>query len=101
MSETNISREITKVLKARGWRVWRLPAGKVRSKGGWIHMLPTGTPDRVALKDGRIVFLEVKTPDAKPRKDQWEQRLVQEELRAEGFIVAEVRSVAEALEAVK
>ncbi len=98
MSESALSRESSRMLERMGWLVWRLPVGKAR---GRQQMLPAGTPDKMALKRGRVVFLEFKSPDAKARQDQPAQPKMHATLRAAGFRVAVVRSVDEAIEAVR
>lgn len=104
MSETVLSRSVARAIEtATGGRalVMRLNPGIVRVKGGVMHGPPKGTPDRLAvLPGGRVVWLEVKHPDAKPRKDQEHQLQMHERLRAMGHEVAVVRSMQEALSAI-
>lgn len=60
----------------------------VEADGGlcWKLTCPgtTGVPDRICLKAGRAIFVEVKAPGCKPRPIQ-NRRIAQ--LRAQGFPV--------------
>lgn len=58
----------------------------VEDRGGWclkfVSPSLAGVPDRLCLKDGRAVFVEVKAPGEKPRPLQ-HRRMAQ--LTAHGF----------------
>lgn len=105
MSETDLSRAITKALTQLGHVVIRVQSGKVfvgnqySSSGHWVQLADKGTPDRVVLSHGGITtWLEVKTPKGRlsPEQVRWHERA-----KKGGHRVAVVRSVAEALQAVK
>jgi hypothetical protein len=97
VSETDLSRSIRSALEATGAWVERIQAGKHRVKGGVLVCASPGTPDLLVLWP-RVVFLEVKLPKGKlkPTQELWHARA-----QAAGLRVAVVRSVAEALEAVR
>ncbi|MGK0541661.1 VRR-NUC domain-containing protein [Propionimicrobium lymphophilum] len=65
----------------------------IENLGGicWKLVSPgtTGVPDRICLKAGRVVFVEVKAPGKKPRPIQ-KHRMAQ--LREQGFTVLVVDS---------
>jgi len=62
------------VLAQAGYIVFRTNVGKVKTADGrWFDTgLPSGFPDLMGYKpdNGRIFFLEVKTPIGRRRKDQ-------------------------------
>lgn len=110
MSETDLSRAITKALTQLGHIVVRVHSGKVRAvapgakwpqraKGlHWLQLADKGTPDRVVLSpNGLTTWLEVKTPKGRlsPEQVRWHERA-----KKGGHRVAVVRSVTEALQAV-
>lgn len=72
MTEMDILRQIRLALSSMGWCVFRANVGKVRmADGRWFDTgLPSGFSDLLAVKDGRIVFLEVKTKTGRVRDDQ-------------------------------
>jgi len=54
-------------LRYRGYYVLRLNAGALpNAQGRPVRMLPAGTPDVLAIKDGRAVFVEMKRPGKRP-----------------------------------
>lgn len=54
MLESQIQAKITQKLKNNGWFVTKL-----------IQTSTNGIPDLMAIKDGRVIFLEVKQPGKK------------------------------------
>lgn len=72
MTEHDIQNSIRLELSKRGWCVFRANVGKVKmADGRWFDTgLPKGFSDLFAVKDGRIVFLEVKDATGKAREDQ-------------------------------
>lgn len=56
MLESKIQTQIKNALKKSGWLVIKL-----------IQCSEAGMPDLLAIKQGRVVFLEVKQPGRKPR----------------------------------
>lgn len=99
-SETKLSRSIKQSLERMGFWVIRIPSGKVQViRGGrqsWIVMAPKGTPDLLVLAP--YVWLEVKGAKGtvSPEQREWHRRAEERGVR-----VAVVRSVAEAIAAVK
>lgn len=96
-SEGDISGEIGEFLDLlmRAGRLWhtRLNSGRVRSaNGGWVHLCRAGTPDRMVIDHGKVLFFEVKKPGEVATVDQLEQHAL---LRAQGAEVYVVRSVQE------
>jgi hypothetical protein len=96
-SETDISGEIGAFLDLlmRAGRLWhtRLNSGRVRSaNGGWVHLCRKGTPDRMVIDHGKVLFFEVKKPGEVATKEQLEQHAL---LRAQGAEVHVVYSASE------
>lgn len=72
MNEHDLQNLIRLELSKIGWLTFRMNVGKVKlSDGRWFDTgLPPGFSDLVALKDGKTVFIEVKTKNGKPSKPQ-------------------------------
>ena len=74
--EAAIQDSIRVALAEHGYVVFRTNVGKVKTADGrWFDTgLPTGFPDLMGYKpdNGRIFFIEVKTPIGHRRKDQVE-----------------------------
>lgn len=84
VKEMDILRAVRDYLRATGWYVWRLHQG--------LGSFP-GLPDLEAIKDGCVVFIEVKRPGGKQSPDQVRHG---ERLRAEGgryFVIHSVDEV--------
>jgi hypothetical protein len=101
MSETDLSRSIQRALEAIGVWVERIQAGEHKVRGGYLRCASPGTPDLMVIGapvDGCVTFLEVKGPKGRLEESQedWHERA-----RARGIRVFVVRSVAEALEAIR
>jgi hypothetical protein len=75
--------EIDAALRAMGWRVWP------------THQLGKGFPDRIAIKAGRVVFIEVKDGKKKPsaRKLTPAERVAHDEFAAFGVHVHVIEKV--------
>ncbi|MDT3768204.1 VRR-NUC domain-containing protein [Gleimia hominis] len=69
--EKQLEQQLRKTVEDMGGLCWKL-----------ICPGTTGVPDRICLRDGRAVFVEVKTPGRKPRPIQ-EHRMKQ--LQNQGF----------------
>lgn len=97
--ENDIQRDIVSALKADGFQVLRLNAGKVKVNGGWMQLVPAGTPDLLVLnvQTGEVSFIEVKNETGKLRREQKE--FAKENLQH--FAHGVVRSVEEAKEIIK
>lgn len=72
MTEHEIQNAIRLELSKYGFCVFRANVGKVKMQDGrWFNTgLPNGFSDLFAIKDGRVYFLEVKTPTGKVRPEQ-------------------------------
>ena len=72
--EQAIQDSIRVALAKHGYIVFRTNVGKVKTADGrWFDSgLPTGFPDLMGYKpeNGKIFFIEVKTPQGKRREDQ-------------------------------
>ena len=77
MSETEVSKAIQDYLTLNGWYVLRIQSGSVLvKKGGYCNLIklaPKGTPDIMALKEGKCCFFEVKKD--KIEKERWIKKI--------------------------
>lgn len=60
MLERDIERKACEIAKAAGWLAFK-----------FVSPAQRGVPDRIFIKDGRVVFIEFKAPGAKPTALQW------------------------------
>jgi len=101
MAETALRAAIVDALNATGLvRVWSVHAGRVRVRGGWMHLSPVGTPDvcGYALRDGRFIGIEIKVPGNRTAKERAEaQREFQRQISTHGGISGQVTSAVEAV----
>lgn len=81
MSEKAIEQALRQVIQADGGICWKLVSPGV-----------AGVPDRLCLKSGRAVFVEVKAPGKKPRPLQ-QRRMKQ--LREQGFTCLVIDSMSQ------
>lgn len=72
VSEHDIQNEIRLALSAEGYCVFRINSGKVKmADGRWFDVgVPKGFSDLVAVKDGKISFIEVKNEVGRPTAEQ-------------------------------
>lgn len=72
MTEHDIQNAIRLKLSELGYAVFRINSGKVRmADGRWFDTgVPKGFSDLIAVKDGKIFFLEVKTETGKVSPEQ-------------------------------
>lgn len=72
--EHKIQSDVMVAVSAHHCTVFRTNVGKVRLPDGrWFNTgLPNGHPDLYGFRwsDGRVFYLEIKTPTGRPRKDQ-------------------------------
>ena len=101
--EGALQHSIRLALEAPGHMVIRVQSGNVNlgttAKPRWMRLAQKGTPDLLVLgRDGKTTWLEVKLPTGKvsPTQITWHSWAL-----AWGHRVAVVRSVSEALAAVK
>lgn len=97
MNETHLSKSIRDALACAGFWCMRVQSGMARVRGGMMRLAEPGTPDILVLAPV-YGWLEVKREGAKfkPTQKPWHDKA-----RKHGVRVAVVRSVAEALEAVR
>lgn len=72
MTETEIQKAIIDYLKMRGYKVFRMNAGRASFKA---QSLPKGTPDLLAISKYKTIWIEVKTSTGKLSKNQIEMIL--------------------------
>lgn len=72
MTEHDIQNAVRLKLSELGYAVFRINTGKFRlADGRWFDVgVPKGFSDLVAVRDGRVYFLEVKTANGKASPDQ-------------------------------
>jgi len=95
--EHSIQNAIRLELSKYGFCVFRANVGKVKMQDGrWFDTgLPKGFSDLFAIKDGRVYFLEVKTPTGTVRPEQEKFLAVMRDKY--GCVAAVVRSVEDAV----
>jgi hypothetical protein len=101
MSETALRSAIVDALNATGLvRVWSIHAGRVKVRGGWLHLCPTGTPDVVGytLRSGRFVGIEIKVSGNRTKKERAEkQHAFQCDIALHGGISGQVETADDAI----
>jgi len=72
ITERDFSSQVEDLLRLYGWR-WShfRPA---RTKDGWVTALSgdKGFPDYVAVKEARVLFIELKSEKGQLSEEQWE-----------------------------
>lgn len=98
MTEHDIQNSIRLKLSELGFCVFRINTGKVQTKDRrWFDSgVPKGFSDLIAVKDGKIYFIEVKTETGKPSKEQNKFLAVMRDQY--GCVAGICRSVEDALE---
>jgi len=100
--EAAIQNSIRVALAQAGYVVFRTNVGKVKTADGRFFDtgLPSGFPDLIGFKpeNGRIFFIEVKTPVGRRRKDQV---IFANGLRGKNVIYGVARSADEAVTIVR
>lgn len=61
LTENDIKRQVKDYLNIKGWFNFHILQGLGAYKG---------IPDRIAIKDGRVLFIEIKKPDGKQSLNQ-------------------------------
>jgi Holliday junction resolvase len=87
--ESDLQRAIVQALSYAGWLVMHIPNQSTRGRQRWAGLMP-GAPDLVAVRRGRVVFLEVKAAKGKVSEKQSE---VHDLLRLHGMDVRVVRGL--------
>ena len=95
--ESAVQRAIVQALSYAGWVVMHIPNQSTRGRQRWAGLMP-GAPDLVAVKHGRVVFLEVKTERGKVSEKQSE---VHDLLRLHGMEVRVVRNIDDIMDLVQ
>ncbi|MBN2545744.1 MAG: VRR-NUC domain-containing protein [Spirochaetes bacterium] len=72
MTEHNFQNYVRKELSKLGYITFRCNVGKIRTiDNRWFDTgLPKGFSDLIALKNGKLFFIETKAPKGKPSTDQ-------------------------------
>lgn len=103
MSETSeVTRPLLVALAKLGVYAVRVQSGRLRVRGGWMHLAPEGTPDISGFYgDGRGFVVETKKScrDGCPCKSCAAQRRVRVELETRHVKYVFARSVDSALQA--
>ena len=101
MTEHDIQNEIRLALSERGYCVFRINSGKVKmADGRWFDVgVPKGFSDLVAIKDGKISFLEIKNAVGRPSPEQI--KFIEVMQNRYGCRAGIARSVEDALEIVE
>jgi hypothetical protein len=89
IKETALSASIAEWLDVKRIYNDRLNSGKIRAGNRMIHLCKAGTPDRFAIINGFVIFIEVKQ---KGKTASPEQLTRHDELRSSGAIVIVVDS---------
>lgn len=89
MTESQIQKQAIELLKLSGYLVFRLNSGRARNN---IRLCPPGTPDLLAVKEGRVLWIEMKKPGGKLR---WEQVEMIANLLNKGQEVAVISGILE------
>lgn len=90
ISEKDIKRQVKQYLNLKGWFNFHLLAG--------MGAYP-GLPDRIAIKDGRTLFLEIKKPIGGIHRDN--QKLFQENIERAGEEYVLVKCLEDLIEGLK
>lgn len=92
MTEHDLQNLIRLELTKLGWLTFRINVGKVKMfDGRWFDTgLPPGFSDLIALKDGKLVFIEVKAKNGKPSIKQLN---FIEQMKKNGFIAGIVYNI--------
>lgn len=70
-AETNIQNKIRIELSKHGIVTFRMNTGKFKTQDGrWISIGIKGTADLLAIKNGKAIWIETKTPIGKASKEQ-------------------------------
>jgi hypothetical protein len=96
MTETALSRSIRSALESIGVWCERIQAGQHRVRGGVLHCASPGTPDLYCPALNLWLEVKTKTGGLEASQELWFARA-----EREGVAVVVVRSVAEALDAVR
>lgn len=80
--ESNIEKRVVRIAEEKGWNIYKFVSPNNR-----------GVPDRLAIKQGRCLFVEIKQPGKKPTKLQ---EHIHAEFAKQGFVVHVIDNEADA-----
>ena len=101
LSEHQIQTQIINFLQYRGYMVFRMNAGSIRTQGGkLVKLAPAGTPDIMAFKPAYeggvdLYFIEVKRPKGKLTFFQEHKIKELEQYGAQCFVAYSIEEVQE------
>ena len=100
MTEHDVQNHIRLELSKLGWITFRMNVGKIKTKDGrWFDTgLPPGFSDLIALKEGKLIFLEIKTEKGKPSKNQINFLNQMKSLGFNGGIVRNMKDVSKLID---
>lgn len=100
MTETDLMNTIRLELSKRGVVSFRTNVGRVKTADGRLFDtgLPPGFSDLMAIKDGKVYFLEVKVKPNKPTAKQLEFLKVMKDKGCNGGVVYSVEDALSVLE---
>jgi hypothetical protein len=90
ISEKDIKHQVKQYLDLKGWFHFHLLAGMGAFKG---------CPDRVAIKNGQVYFLEIKKPKGSRQSEN--QKLFQERLEKAGCRYVLIKNLEDLIEALE
>ena len=85
MTEGQIQKQAIELLKLSGYLVFRLNSGKARNN---IRLCPPGTPDILAVKDGLVLWIEMKKPGG-VLSDAQEKMITDLQLHGQQVLIAD------------
>ena len=92
--EQDIVNAIIEYLRYKRFCTFRMNSGAIMtSKGRMVRLSPIGTPDILAIKDGKATFFEVKVGSNKPTFFQEQKMIELEAFGAKCFVVYSVEEV--------
>lgn len=92
MTESAIQKQIVEILERMGCLVFRMNSGRTQHN---VRLSPAGTPDLLVITpEGRVYWIEVKTPNGTVSKTQ---EKMHQKLRERGHAVIVARKVDDAL----
>ena len=97
-SERQIQRQIVDYLQLNGWLTIQTYLGSTRGGSVWMQK---GMPDLCAIKDGRHIWLEVKTPKGRLSAEQVRLHNDMREAGAEVYVVRDVKDVLQIVKSAK
>lgn len=103
MLEKDIEKAILEFLEAMGWFAWKNPTVGTWDQKKGVYRAPRnpyqirGASDIIAIRDGKVMWLEVKTPKGRQTKHQ---KMFEKRITENGGFYFVVRSIDDAREAI-